>query len=111
MSIELKIDIYNSLRRNGDRFLEAVSGIDWYGVPEDIDKIIEERDVENIVSRLSVCIWELKEDRETIRTAEWNEKLVDALRVFKRFLWKNRKDDSIAKECIDNLEYITMLEM
>ena len=110
MCIENKINIYTNLRSNG-KFLEAIEGIDWYDAPKEIEKIIEERDIENIVSRLSVCIWELKEDRETIRTAEWNEKLADALRVFKRFLWKNRKDDSIAKECIDNLEYITMLEM
>lgn len=111
MSIELKIDLYNSVRSTGDKLMKAVSDIDWYGVPEDIEKIVEERDIEGIVSHLNDCIWELKAERETIRTAEWNEKLSDSLRIFKRFLWKNRKDDSIAKECIDNLEYITMLEM
>lgn len=111
MCIENKINIYTNLRRNGEKFLEAVEGIDWYDVPKEIEKIIEERDVEGIVSNLNDCVWELRLQSETIRTAEWNERLCDLLRIFKRFLWKNRKDDSITNECIDNLEYITMLEM
>ncbi len=111
MNLDLKVDIYNNMLRTSNELVNNLSDIDWYSDPKTIEKLIIKRDINSSVSYLGGVFSELKRLDETLKAAEWNEKLYDLLRIFKRFLCKNRKDASEVSECVENLEYITMLEM
>ena len=90
MNLDLKVDIYNNMLRTSNELVNNLSDIDWYSDPKTIEKLIIKRDINSSVSYLGGVFSELKRLDETLKAAEWNEKLYDLLRIFKRFLCKNR---------------------
>lgn len=111
MCIENKINLYNSLRNESEKFVDSLSDVDWYGDKGGIEEKIVETDSMKRIDELNYLIENLVVEREWIRMSEWNEKLNDSLRALKRFLLKNRKDYATVESCLENLEFITVVEL